>query len=231
MYVIVAGAGLSARQVIGKLVENKHTVVAIDINPKTCKVIRSEIGVRSIQGNATDAKVLKRAGARRADVLVCMMNSVADNAACAKAGKSMGIKRVIGRLKYRQPEDVYRLDGMDTIVHIADILADQIIAEIEQPRVKKIMTFQAGKAEIYAVRIPEKARSIGIKISEIVKQRAFPKECIFIGIYRESTGEYIIPRGEREFQEEDTVFIMLREKDISRITDLLMKKGHYLWQT
>jgi len=224
VYVIVAGAGLSGQQVISKLVENKHTVVAIDIDPRVCKSIRSETGAQSVRGNATENRVLEKAGARKADVLVCMMHNPEDNTACAALAKSLGIRRIIGRLRYRRQKDAYRLAGIDTVVHMSDILADQIMMEIEQPRVKKIMSFQEGKAEIYAVRIPPRAKSIGIKISEIAQQRNFPKECIFIGIYRESTGEYIIPRGEREFQEGDTVFIILREKDLCRITDLLMKK-------
>ena len=224
MYVIVAGAGLIGQEVIHKLVENNHNVVVIDIDSAVCKAIHSETGALSVHGNATDIRMLEKAGARKADVLVCMMHNAADNTSCALLAKSLGIRRIIGRLRHHQHDEAYRVAGIDTVVHVSDIMADQIMMEIEQPKVKKIMSFQDGKAEIYAVRIPPKAKSIGLKISEIAQKKTFPKECIFIGIYRDRTGEYVIPRGESEFREGDTVFIILRKSDLSRIAALLTKK-------
>jgi len=48
-----------------------------------------------------------------------------------------------------------------TIVRMADLLVNQIMMEVEQPKVKKIATIGGGRAEMYAVKIPPEAHSIG----------------------------------------------------------------------
>ncbi|MBN2531314.1 MAG: TrkA family potassium uptake protein [Spirochaetales bacterium] len=119
-----------------------------------------------------------------------------DNIACALPGRNQGIPRVIARLRNTHYEDSYRLAGVTTLVRVADLLINQIMIEIEQPRVRSIMTPGKGKAEVFAIRIPPDARSIGVRIKEITRNRKFPGECVFMGIYKEKTDEFLIPRGE-----------------------------------
>jgi len=72
-------------------------------------------------------------------------------------------------------EQAYKLAGVTSVVRMADLLLNQIIMEVEQPRVRKIMVLGGGKAQIYAVKIPDKARSIGMAIREITREKRFPQ--------------------------------------------------------
>lgn len=223
MYVIVAGAGLIGYEITKKLVEKNHDVVVIDKDPEVCESIYAETGAVAINRNATEIDVLEKAGAEKADVLLCLMRTAADNIACALLAKSLNIPRIIARLREPRYEEAYKTAGVTVIVRMADLLVNQVLMEVEQPEVRKIMTLGGGKAEIYVIRIPEKAKSIGMQIKEIAQSRKFPDDCVFMGIYREKDGDFLIPRGEHVLNTGDTLFLISRSEYIDQAADFLTR--------
>ena len=201
--------------------QNKHDVVVVDVDRDVCESIYAETGAMTIHGNATRIQDLDQAGAQKADVLLCLMRTDADNIACALLAKSLGIPRIIGRMRNPRYEQAYKLAGVTVIVRVADLLLNQIMMEIEQPEVRKIMILGGGKAEIYAVKIPEGAKSVGMAVKDITRESNFPAECLFMGIYREEEGDFLIPRGNYVLREADTVFLVSKSQFIKLATDML----------
>ncbi|KYK37006.1 MAG: TrkA family potassium uptake protein [Theionarchaea archaeon] len=222
MFVIVAGADLIGRKITKMLVKNGHDVVVIDRNRDACEAIYAETGAMTVNGSATDIHTLEEAGALKAGVILCLMPD-SDNLACALLSKSLGIPRIIARLRDPHYEQAYQRAGVTTIVNVASFLINQIMTEVEQPKVKKIMTLGGEKAEIYAVKIPERARSAGMKIKEITGESKFPQECVFMGIYREEEENFLIPRGDYALKENDTVFLISKPQYIHEATNILIK--------
>ena len=221
MYVLVAGAGMIGQQITRLLVENGHDVVVIEKDAAVCESLYAETGVLTINGNATDIAILEKAGALKADAVICLMGSSTDNIACSLVAKSLGVPNIVARLRDPKYSEAYRLAGVTSIVRMADLLVNQIMMEIEQPKVKKIITLSGGTADVYAVRIPPDGRSIGMSIQEITQKRNFPKECVFIGIYKEETGDFLIPRGGNTIAEGDMVFLVSKSQYIKKATDFL----------
>ncbi|MBN2443721.1 MAG: TrkA family potassium uptake protein [Spirochaetales bacterium] len=229
MYIIIAGAGTIGQDIIKILVDNKHNVVVIDIQIAACQTVHTETGALAICGNATDLSILQQAGAKNADLLLCLTRLDSDNIACALLGRSLGIPRVIARLHNPHYEDSYKLAGVTTIVRVADLLINRILTEIEQPRVRSIMTLGKGKAEVFAIKIPRDAKSIGIRIKEITQNSKFPGECVFMGIYKEKSDEFFIPRGDHMIHEDDMIFLTARKEYINQVADILTQKKFRLW--
>lgn len=223
MYVIIAGVGVIGKQVTQVLVENKHDVVVIDRDPEACEAAYTETGALTIHGNATDIHILQKAGGTNADVIVCLMRQAADNIACALLARSLGIPRVVMRSRNPMYDDAYRLAGGTEIVRMADLVVNQLIMEIEQPRVKKIMTLGGGSAGIYVVLIPENARCAAMTIKDVAQKRTFPKDCLIIGIYKHEKEDFLIPRGSHTLDQGDTVFFLAKTHDIKKATDFLTK--------
>lgn len=223
MYIIIAGAGIIGRHITDLLVKNKHDVIVIDKNAEVCQSVYEETGAITINGDATNLNVLKQAGATKADVIICLMHYSADNMSCSLLVKSLGIPHIIARLRDPQYEEAYKLAGVTSIVRMADLLVNQIMMEIERPKVRKIITLGGGKADIYQVRVPENARCISMSIKEITDSRDFPNECVFVGIYREESEEFFIPRGNHKIHEKDNIFISAKNMDIKQIADFLIK--------
>lgn len=223
MFVIVAGAGITGKRITKMLVENNHDVVVIDKDREVCETVYAETGAMTIHGNATDLPVLEEAGAHQADVVLCLMRGHADNIACALLSKSLGVTRIVARLRDPHYGQAYKEAGVTVVISVADLLINQIMVEVEQPEVKKIMTLGGGGAEVYAVKIPKKAKSAGLKIMEITSQPKFPKECVFMGVYCEDDGSFLIPRGDYIIHEGNTVFLISKPQFIKEAIDMLTK--------
>ena len=223
MRIIVAGAGVTGYQLMKMLVANKHDVIVIDVDRQVCETVYAETGAMTIHGNATDIQILQKAGAKQADVMLCLVRNDADNIAIAILAKSLGVPSIIALLRKPEYERAYREIGITTTISLTDILLHQLMMEIEQPKVKTIMPLGGGKAEIYAVEIPPGAKSVGMTIREITVQEKFPQECVFVGIYHEDSDTFCIPRGDHDLREWDTVFLVSNSRHIKPATDFLTR--------
>lgn len=223
MYIIIAGAGLIGRQLTHQLVKNKHDIVVVDEDAAVCQSLYEETGVITIHGDATNLNVLKQAGGSRADAIVCLMHLSADNISCSLLAKSLGIPNIIARLRDPHYEEAYKLAGVTTIVRMADLLVNQIMMEVERPRVRKIITLGGGQADIYQVRVPENAMCISSTIRQITENKSFPDECVFVGIYREESKEFLIPRGNHVIHANDSIFLSAKNQDIKKASDFIMR--------
>ena len=222
MFIIVAGAGLIGSQVVPMLVENRHDVVVIDMNREVCEQVHAETGALAVHGSATDIRVLDEAGAPKADVVLCLMRHDGDNIACALLSKSLGVERVVARMRNTRYEQAYRQAGV-TVVRVADLLLTQIITEIERPVVRSIMQLGGGKAGVYAVRIPQRATCLGRSVRDVTQHKDFPTECVFMAIYDESEDNFLFPRGDYVLQEDHTVFLVSKSQFIKQATDFLRR--------
>jgi trk system potassium uptake protein TrkA len=223
MYVIIAGAGIIGQEIIKMLVEKKHDVVAVDKDPEVCETVYTETGALTINGDATDIHILERAGAAKADVLVCLMHSPADNIACTLMAKSLGVPRVLARLRNQPYEEAYKLAGVTSIIKMADLLVNELMMEIEQPKIRKVVTLGGGRADIYAVKIPQGAKTVGMSVKDIAKSGNFPEQCLFVGTYDEDKETFQIPRGSNILQEGDIVFLVSNSQHIKQAADFLTK--------
>ncbi len=221
MHIIVVGAGLVGRELTRKLLDHKHDVVVIDINEEVCNSLYAETGALTVHGNATNLKILKDAGIHRTDVLLCLMRKDVDNISCSILARSLGVPRILARMRDPGYESAYSLSGVTNIVRVADLLLDQLMMEIEQPPVKRIMSLGGGDAYVYAVRIPEKAPCIGSSVKEIAAANDFPRESLLMGIYQEDNEHFQIPRGNYVLAENDTVFVIAHAGDIQLIARAL----------
>jgi len=195
VYVIIAGAGRVGSELAKKLVENKHDVVVIEQDKAACDLLYSETGAVVINGNIAEVGDLVEAGVRKAELLVTTASSDADNLACAILSKSFGVPRIIARMRNPAFESAYKLAGVTSIVRVADILINQMLVEIEQSRVRKLISIGGGKADIYTVVVPESGKVVGKTIAEVTGSAKFPKRCMVVAVYDHETEEFALPRG------------------------------------
>ncbi|KQC11837.1 MAG: hypothetical protein APR63_12125 [Desulfuromonas sp. SDB] len=223
MYIIVAGAGDTGSQIIKILIENNHDVVIIDTNREICEQIYAETGAVTINGSATDLGILKDAGVDKADILLCLLKHDSDNIAATVLAKSLGVPRILAFIRKPIYEHAYQAAGADIVIKLSDLLINQIIMEIEQPSVKEIATMGGGKVGIYAFLIPPHASCINLTIKEITEKKEFPVESVFIGIFREKQGIFLIPRGNNKLMEQDRVFIVSKSQFVKKISRFLLQ--------
>jgi len=221
MYVVVAGGGMVGGGLVRKLLDNKHDVVLIEQHKELCDKLYAETGVVAINGGATSVAVLSEAGIGKADVLVAATGSDADNLACAILAKSFDVPRIIVRMRDPAYKNAYKVAGVSSIVRVTDLMISQIMMDIENPRVRRVTTIGGGKANIFVVIVPERAKVAGKSVEDIVGSRHFPSQCIFIAVYNQQTEEFSIPRGKQVINEGDELFLISTADDIAKAVDFL----------
>ena len=225
MYIIIAGIGAVGEGLTAKLAQNKHDVVAIDINRDVCDELAARYGVISVCGSATDIGVLEDAEVSKADVAIALMPTDADNIAFALLAKHFEVPRIVVRMLDSRYKIAYEKAGATNIVNPADIFIEDMILDIEQPDFVKVATLGGGKASIVILKIPESSRADGKTIAEITRETEFPKDCVVAGIYRANSNEFIIPRGDRKIQFGDSVFLVADARDIRKAATYLGTKA------
>lgn len=221
MYIVIAGIGLVGGELARRLAENKHDVVVIDSSREVCEKIYSDIGVVAITGNVAQIETLNDAGIAKADVFVAATGSDTDNLAGAILAKSLGVQQIIVRMRNPSYESAYKLAGVTSITRVTDLMVNQMIVEIEKPKVRKVMTIGGGKADIYSVIIPKGAAVAGQTVQSIAKSPKFPPDCVFIAVYDRETKELSIPRGSQIINEKDEILMISPAEDIKKVTDFL----------
>ncbi len=221
MYIVVAGGGMVGGRLVRRLLEKKHDVVMIDTDREICNKLYAETGVVAINGKATRIDVLKEAGVEKADVMVIATPIDADNLASAILAKSLEVPRIIVRMRDPDYENAYKVAGVNKIVRVTDLMVNQMMMEIDNPKVRRISTIGGGRANIFMVIVPKGAKVNGMKVKEIVDNATFPQECTFIAVYAQDKGELRIPRGEQVIHEGDELFLISTAENIRKVADFL----------
>jgi len=221
MYVVVAGGGMVGGGLVRRLLDNKHDVVLIEQHKELCDKLYAETGVVAINGGATSIVALNEAGIRKADVVVAATGSDADNLACSILAKSFEVPKVIVRMRDPAYKNAYIVAGVNSIVRVTDLMVNQMMMEIENPRIRPITAIGGGRANIFMVVVPKGARVAGKSVREIALMEAFPAQCIFIAVYSEERGQFNIPRGEQVIHEGDELFLIASSENIKKVDEFV----------
>jgi len=214
MYVVVAGAGIVGKGLATRLNEAKHDVVVIDIDGAVCEDLYARYGLETVEGSATSIDTLEAAGIRKADVAVGAMRNDADNLAFALLAHDFGVPRIIARMTDPKYETALKRAGATHLINLGGFYLDQLMIDIEEPEARRIATFGGGQGAIVIVRVPDGAEVDGWTIERIAQAPEFPDNCVIAGLYREKTGEFIIPRGHRVILCGDQVFLAAAASDV-----------------
>ncbi len=220
MYIIIAGAGVLGRNMTKNLVKNNNVVV-IDIDQEECERIYSQYGAVSVYGNATQIPVLKDAGIKKCDIAIAAMDKDTDNLAFTILARSFGVEKILVRMRNPEYKSAYRMAGATSIGEVTDILTDKFVNDIEEPHIRKVVSLGDGHAEISIVTIPENSKCKDKTISEIVKSKGFPKNCVIAGIYDKESDKLIIPRGNRKIHDHNQIFLVATRKNIRKAAKFL----------
>jgi trk system potassium uptake protein TrkA len=224
MYIIITGGGMVGGGLLRMLLDNKHDVVLIEQDKETCDRLYAETGVIAINASATNIEALNEAGISKADVLVATTGKDADNLAVAILAKSFEVPQIIVRMRDPAYKNAYIVAGVHSIVRMTDLMVSQMIMDIENPQVRRITSIGGGKADIFLVIVPEHAKIAGKSIQNIVGNRHFPSQCVFIAVYNKKTEQFSIPRGQQIINEGDELFLISTAENIKKAVDLLIAK-------
>ena len=87
MYVLIVGAGRVGSAIARWLLAGDHEIAVIDKDPERCSAIEEELGGVAVLGDATEATILAKAGANRADLLIATTRREDENLVACQLAK------------------------------------------------------------------------------------------------------------------------------------------------
>ena len=133
MYVLIVGAGRIGVLLARRLLAAEHEVTVIDSDSARCAALDDELGGISVFGDGTEAGILARAGANRADVFIAVTGRDDDNmAACQLARHRFGASRTVSLANIPDHETLFNRLGIDVTINTAQLIAGRIQEELSE---------------------------------------------------------------------------------------------------
>lgn len=223
MNIIIVGAGKVGYALAKNLSDENDNVTIIDNKIAALERINNNLDVMCVKGNCTSLRVLNEAGIEDADLLISVTNSDELNMLCSLAGKKLGAKHTIARV--RNPgydEDITLLTeavGINLVINPEKAAAMEIAKLIKYPSVCSVDNFAHGKVNMVSFNVTQDTGLIDKKVSELNYTRG---NILFCGVERND--EVIIPKGDYIFHKEDRVYVIGEHKDIQ---EFFKKIGKY----
>ncbi len=221
MKVIIIGAGDVGYDLGAMLSEEKHEVVILDRDREALKKCR-EIDVLTVEGNATSAQDLVRAGVPEADLVVAATNLDEVNMVVSLLSKRLGAPKVIARIRndeFSHPSaPVKAADmGIDVMIHPEQSVAREIVQLVKRAAATDVVSLADGAMQIVGLRLDKQCPIVGKKLSEVTTPGSGVVFRI-VAVYR--GGFTLIPTGNDRLQANDHIFVVARTEAIGEVLKL-----------
>ncbi len=204
MYIIIVGAGKVGYFLAKKLVSNRHTVVVIDKDKKSCEdLARDNSACLVICGDGCDLNCLQEADISRADVVASVTGEDEDNLVISQLAKEkFNVSRTVARVNDPDNEYIFTQLGVDVPIDAASILAKIIEEEVSFDDFVNLMSFKRGKLAIVRVDLPQESPVINKQIQEL----QIPEDSVLVSIIRQD--EVIVPKGNTVLKAGDDIIAL-----------------------
>jgi trk system potassium uptake protein TrkA len=132
MFVIIIGCGKMGSIIANALSEQGESLIVIDQNEDSFKELSPDFGGFSMEGDATDVEILKRAKIEQADMLLALSGDDNANLAITQIGKVIfKVPHVYARVSNPEREPIFRKLGIQTNTPLK-LASTQLLKDIEE---------------------------------------------------------------------------------------------------
>ena len=204
MKILIIGAGKMGLAITRQLADEGHDITVIDSDGEKIQTVSDMYDVITLQGNGESFEVLRTAGIEDTDLLIAASGDDAVNLVCSVAGRYLGAKEAVIRVKdpefSREREMLSEGFGVSASFN-PDLETAQEIARILQfPMTARVETFASGRAELVEYRIPPESSLHGVPMKEL--RNRFRAQVLICAVERDGTvfipkGDFVLLSGDR----------------------------------
>lgn len=208
MKVIIVGGGKLV-YFLGKLfISSGCTVSVINRNSGDSREIARQLKALVISGDGSDPRRLEEAQAMRADAIVAVTPSDADNlAVCQIARHRFEIPRTVALVNDPDNEDIFKKLGVTSVFNQTKMISSLIQQEISVQDIVNLLPIKEGKVNATEILVKESHDCVGKSLSEI----SLPKGTLLSVILRGES--VIIPRGDTKLLSGDKAILISTPQD------------------
>jgi trk system potassium uptake protein len=207
--VTILGGGMIAYQLAKMLEDSKQTfnVKLIEKDESRCEGLCKTLQKTLVlQGDGTEIAMLREEDTDQADAIIAATSDDRNNIVAALLARQFGVKKIICEVMKPQYVPVYKALGIDSLINPRLLAAAQIIRLTRREDVVALSILQDERAEVFEMVLPETAKVVNHKISEI----SLPRGMLIGSLVR--NGDVIVPNGGTVLKANDHLVIFALPK-------------------
>ncbi len=209
MKIVIAGAGEVGFHLAKLLSYESQEITLIDMDKERLAYANDHLDIRVLRGDVVSLAVLREARVNTADLFIGVTSSQTTNITASVIAKRFGAKRTIARISNTEFID-HRIEigfnqfGIDELISPESLAAAEIELLLNQYGFNESYEFENGALTMLSLKLSKKSTLVGKTVKDAA--RVFPElHFMPIAIQRFEAQETIIPRGNTEFKDGDTV--------------------------
>jgi len=217
LHIAIAGAGKVGHFLAQRLLEDRHTVIVIEKDEKTCRDLAQELDALVIHGDACEPHFLEEARIDRCDVLAAVTGDDEDNLViCQIAKERFGVKRTVCRVNDPKNERTFSELGVDIPIDATKIIAKIIEEEVSFADFVTLMSFKRGRLAIVRVDLAPDSPAVGKDLARL----NLPPDSVLVSIIRKD--EVIVPRGNTALMPGDDIIALTLVENEQQLLQALL---------
>ncbi len=226
MKVIVLGAGHVRRTVVRALHEH-HDITVIDLDNRELAMLADRFDVRTVQGDGTTRRIVHKAGAEQADLLIACSSRQEANLVCAILFKRLSGAKTVVRSTSMELLDAWRTGELDVDFMVSPELetANAVAGVIGLPAACRTDVFADGRVQVVEFDVPRDLSDGGL-VGRPLRSADVPRESKVACIIRE--GRTLVPRGGEEVRGGDRVVVIASPESARAWNERLLHTRHAL---
>jgi len=210
---IIGGSTLSYQ--VSKLLEQDYNVTLVAENKDYCKRLAEELSnTLVIHGKASNVELLEEEGLSNMDAFIALTDNSETNIIASLTAKNHGVFKTIAQVENKEYVHISQNIGVDTLINMKLIAANNIFRHVRKGRIEAITTLQGVDAEVIEF-VVTKANQLTKKP---LKELHFPDTARVGGVIRGE--ETIIAGGDTQLQVNDKVIVFARPRAIAKLEKL-----------
>ncbi len=228
MKVIVCGAGQVGWQIARHLAVENNDVTIVDNNPGLVNQATDALDVSGITGFASYPDVLRRAGARDADMIIAATHSDEVNmVTCQVAHSVFKIPRKVARLRAQSYLDViytdlYQRDHLpiDVVISPEKEVAAAALRQLAAPSTFDNEPFLQGDVEMLGITLEEDCAVVNTPLRQL-SELFSTLRAVVCGVRREE--HLFTTNGDDQLFAGDQVYVFTHKDDVRRTLEIFGK--------
>jgi trk system potassium uptake protein len=220
MRVVVAGAGNVGVYVAADLRSKGHEVTLIEQSKEHADLLKDEVDVNWVIGDACELATLDEAVLTSAQVMVAATGDDEDNLVVSLLAKQeFAVPRVVARINHPKNQWLFNESwGVDVSVSTPHLLTALVEEAVSVGSLVRLLQLQGGEARLVEVTLADDSPADGKPIVEL----GVPRDATVVAVIRKD--HVIVPRGDTTLYAGDEVVALVTPDSEAEVTALLVKQ-------
>ena len=213
MRIVIVGAGVVGFHLAERLSAEGHQITIIDSNSDLLHRIDERLNVQAIQGNAASPRILRKAKADSANLVIAVTDRDETNIVVSHLAKSLGAKKIVVRLRNAElSSDASPLQkedyGADLTVNPVLAASEKLVRLVKNPGSFDVFEFAHGEIELWGYGVSKGSTLDGLVLKDL-QQKYERIPGLIVAISREEG--LVIPRGDDQLRAGDQIYVLLQK--------------------